>query len=119
MKTNSKIVFNEALSNAMFVRESGTPGSPGVVFLYGVGNSSGMWVKHMTGLAGYHCLAPDLPGFGRSNHLPWKSRFDTTDMIASSSRPGSLPEGSIWWVSPLAALWPTPCWLGAMTSWTG
>jgi pimeloyl-ACP methyl ester carboxylesterase len=37
----------------------------------------------MARLSGYHCLAPDLPGFGRSNHLEWRSRIDTTDRVAA------------------------------------
>jgi len=36
----------------------------------------------MAGLTGYHCLAPDLPGFGRSNRVPWRSRIDTTELVA-------------------------------------
>lgn len=66
----------------LYVRESGTPGSPAIVFLHGVGNSGGMWTAHMAGLTGYHCLAPDLPGFGRSNRVPWRSRIDTTELVA-------------------------------------
>jgi pimeloyl-ACP methyl ester carboxylesterase len=66
----------------LHVRESGTPGSPAILFLHGVGNSGRMWRKHMARLSAYHCLAPDLPGFGRSNHLEWWSRIDTTDRVA-------------------------------------
>ena len=66
----------------MYVHESGTPGSPAVVFLHGAGASGGMWREHMAKLAGFHCLAPDLPGFGRSNHLPFLSRTVTADLVA-------------------------------------
>jgi pimeloyl-ACP methyl ester carboxylesterase len=41
-----------------------------------------MWEQHMERLAGYHCLAPDLPGHGRSNHLPWTSLDDTAQQVA-------------------------------------
>lgn len=67
----------------MYVHESGTPGAPAVVFLQGAGASGRMWREHMASLAGrFHCLAPDLPGFGRSNHLPCRSRTETADLVA-------------------------------------
>lgn len=77
-----RITSADADPGAMHVRETGEPGSPAIVFLRGVGNSGGMWRRHMEGLADYHCLAPDLPGFGESNRLPWISRVDTTERVA-------------------------------------
>jgi pimeloyl-ACP methyl ester carboxylesterase len=65
----------------LYVHESGTPGAPAIVFLHADGASGGMWTQHMGRLAGYHCLAPDLPGHGRSNHLPWTSLEDTTQQV--------------------------------------
>jgi pimeloyl-ACP methyl ester carboxylesterase len=47
------------------------------VFLHPTAANGGMWEQHMGRLAGYHCLAPDLPGHGRSNQLPWTSLDDT------------------------------------------
>ena len=64
------------------VHESGAPGAPAVVFLHGAGASGLMWREHMARLAGFHCLAPDLPGFGRSNHLEFLSRAVTADLVA-------------------------------------
>ena len=66
----------------MYVHESGTPGSPAVVFLHGAGASGLMWREHMAKLAGFQCLAPDLPGFGRSNHRACLSRAVTADLVA-------------------------------------
>lgn len=66
----------------MYVHESGTPGSPAVVFLHGAGGSGRMWREHMATLAGFHCLAPDLPGFGRSNRLAPASRIETASLVA-------------------------------------
>jgi pimeloyl-ACP methyl ester carboxylesterase len=67
----------------MYVHESGAQGSPTVVFLHGAGASGLMWRDHLARLAdGFHCLAPDLPGFGRSNHLPFVSRAVTADLVA-------------------------------------
>ena len=65
------------------VYESGDPASPAVVFVHGGGPSGRMWRRHMDRLAGgFHCLAPDLPGFGRSNHLPSISLARTADLVA-------------------------------------
>lgn len=36
----------------------------------------------MAGLPEYHCLAPDLPGHGRSRPVLWKSRRQTTQLVA-------------------------------------
>ena len=65
----------------LYVHESGTPGAPAIVFLHADGASGRMWDRHMRRLAGYHCLAPDLPGHGRSNQLPWTSLDDTTQQV--------------------------------------
>ena len=46
----------------MHVEESGTPGSPAIVFIHGAGQSSREWQEHMRRLSELHCLAPDLPG---------------------------------------------------------
>ena len=67
----------------LHVHESGTPGSAAIVFLHGDAATGGMWDQHMERLAGYHCLAPDLPGHGRSNHLPWPSLDDTAQRVAA------------------------------------
>ncbi len=67
----------------VYVHESGTPGSPAVVFIHGGGPSAPMWRDHMNELAGeFHCLAPDLPGFGRSNRLKPISLEQTADLVA-------------------------------------
>ena len=74
---------DRATTGSMYVHESGTPGSPAVVFLQGAGASGRMWREHMASLAGrFHCLAPDLPGFGRSNRLAPLSRTETADLVA-------------------------------------
>lgn len=76
----------------MHLRESGTSGSPAVVFLHGVGNSGRMWKGHMAEMSGFHCLAPDLPGFGDSNQLAWTSRTDISDRVAALIR-SAIPGG--------------------------
>lgn len=72
-----------ATDTRMCVHESGTPGSPAVVFLHGAGASGRMWREHTARLAGrFHCLAPDLPGFGRSNQLASASVIESADLVA-------------------------------------
>jgi pimeloyl-ACP methyl ester carboxylesterase len=66
----------------MYVHESGTPGSPAIVFVHGMGQSGRIWRGHMEKLSGFHCLAPDLPGFGRSNRLPPASLTETVDLVS-------------------------------------
>jgi pimeloyl-ACP methyl ester carboxylesterase len=68
----------------VYIHESGTPGSPAIVFVHGGGPSGPMWRDHMERLAGeFHCLAPDLPGFGRSNRLAPISLSQTADLVAA------------------------------------
>jgi pimeloyl-ACP methyl ester carboxylesterase len=54
----------------MYVVESGDPGSPAILFIHGAGQSGREWAGHMARLQGFHCLAPDLPGHGRSGRVP-------------------------------------------------
>jgi pimeloyl-ACP methyl ester carboxylesterase len=66
----------------LFIRESGPHDAPAVVFLHGVGNTGAMWRRHMDALAGHHCVAPDLPGHGRSRSVEWESREETARCVA-------------------------------------
>lgn len=66
----------------MYVHESGRQGSPAIVFLHGAGQSGREWRNHMASLTSFHCLAPDLPGHGRSNHLPLPSNERLVDLVA-------------------------------------
>ncbi len=71
------------MATDMYVHESGSPGSPAVVFLHGAGASGLMWRQHMARLGDrFHCLAPDLPGFGRSKRLAPLTVDETADLIA-------------------------------------
>jgi pimeloyl-ACP methyl ester carboxylesterase len=67
----------------VYVLESGAPGMPAILFLHGAGASGRMWRHHTTRLADrFRCLAPDLPGFGRSNHLAPASLDESVDLAA-------------------------------------
>jgi pimeloyl-ACP methyl ester carboxylesterase len=68
----------------VYVHESGTPDRPAIVFVHGGGPSGRMWRFHQDRLAArFHCLAPDLPGFGRSNRLEPLSLSETADLVAA------------------------------------
>jgi pimeloyl-ACP methyl ester carboxylesterase len=65
----------------MFIHESGSPERQTIVFLHGNGANGSMWKTHMAQMADYHCLAPDFPGFARSEGQEWISLAATTDEI--------------------------------------
>ena len=67
---------------SMYVAESGMAGSPAILFIHGMGQSGRIWQGHMAKLIDFHCLAPDLPGFGRSNHLAPASHERITALLA-------------------------------------
>jgi pimeloyl-ACP methyl ester carboxylesterase len=50
----------------LFVRESGPVGAPAIVFLHGGKMSSWSWEPVVQRMQRYHCLAPDLPQYGKS-----------------------------------------------------
>ncbi len=50
----------------LFVRESGPVGAPAIVFLHGGDMSGWSWEPVVERMQRYHCLAPDLPQYGKS-----------------------------------------------------
>jgi pimeloyl-ACP methyl ester carboxylesterase len=70
----------------MFVHESGPVDGPAIVFLHGNGVNGTMWKAHMDRLTAYHCLAPDFPGFGRSNGEEWVSLDHTACQVVEVIR---------------------------------
>ena len=68
--------------NGLAVHESGPIGAPALVFLHGVGTDASMWTREIALLTDYHCLAPDLPGHGRSADLSWTSLADVAGQVA-------------------------------------
>jgi pimeloyl-ACP methyl ester carboxylesterase len=71
---------------SLYVEETGTSGTPSIVFLHGIGASGWMWEKQITALADFHCLNVDLPGHGKSNQVEWVSLADTADRVAAIIR---------------------------------
>lgn len=57
----------------LYTHESGQTGAPLIVLLHGSPLSGRMWEPQLELLAGdFHCLAPDLPGHGRSASQSFK-----------------------------------------------
>jgi pimeloyl-ACP methyl ester carboxylesterase len=50
----------------LFVRESGSPGAPVIVFLHGAERSGESWRPVVDRMQHYRCLVPDLPHHGES-----------------------------------------------------
>jgi pimeloyl-ACP methyl ester carboxylesterase len=62
----------------VFYREAGTPGKPKLLLLHGFPTSSHMFRGLIPLLADdFHIVAPDLPGFGRSD-MPAREKFSYT-----------------------------------------
>jgi pimeloyl-ACP methyl ester carboxylesterase len=66
----------EAMWSEIFYREAGSPGEPTLLLLHGFPSSSAQYDRLMQRLAGYHVIAPDYPGFGRSAPLEGTTTFD-------------------------------------------
>ena len=58
-------------------------GGESVVFLHSIGTSGWIWGDQQQALSDYDCIIPDLPGFGRNNHIPWVSIKETARVIAT------------------------------------
>jgi pimeloyl-ACP methyl ester carboxylesterase len=63
----------------MYIHESGSRKNPMILFLHADGSTGLMWQKHFAALSNYYCVAPDMRGFGKSNHTPWTTLDRTTE----------------------------------------
>ena len=67
----------------MYLQEVGNPENETILFLHGGDVAGWMWTPQVeTFKEQYHCLVPDLPGFGQSNQIPWQSFTDTAEQLA-------------------------------------
>lgn len=67
----------------LYVYESGKQHDKTIVFLHGSGSNSNMWLKHIVALDNtFHCIAPDFPGHGKSNHIEWSDLDEVADVVA-------------------------------------
>lgn len=66
----------------MYIYESGTENKESILFLHGGDVAGWMWTPQVAMLQdNYHCIVPDLPGYGRSNQQPWQSFTDTAQQL--------------------------------------
>lgn len=70
----------------LHVSASGTRSAPTILFLHGIGAAGWMWGRQIAALPDFRCLTVDLPGHGRSNHIPWISFAETADHVANLIR---------------------------------
>ncbi len=85
--------MNDLLKDSpLYVRQSGNPAGPTVVFLHAIATSGWMWHRQAELLPDFNCLIPDLPGHGQSNRLSWNSLADTAKRVRDVIRRGS-PSG--------------------------
>ena len=66
---------------ALHFETHGDPSGPTLFFLHALGTSSWMWHQQMELLSDFNCVVPDLPGHGKSNHVPWQSFSATAQLI--------------------------------------
>ena len=58
-------------NSCLFTHESGSEKERTILFLHAGGLSGQSWLPVMERLPEFHCLAPDLPGQGRSRAIPF------------------------------------------------
>lgn len=57
-------------------------GQESILFIHGIGASSWMWWQQLPAFSDYKIITVDLPGHGKSAHIPWTSLAATADLIA-------------------------------------
>ena len=72
--------FNHA-THTLYLHESGKKQNPVIIFLHGVGASGLMWESHMRALSNYYCIAPDMPGHGKSVDVEWSALSEMTEYV--------------------------------------
>ncbi len=73
-------------STELYIRETGANDAPAILFLHGSPLSSQMWEPQLSQLTEYHCIAPDLPGHGKSSGIPLTDMRSITDALAGLVR---------------------------------
>lgn len=74
----------------LYVQETGTAQATSLVFLHGMLTGGWMWQQQIQGLREFHCLVPDLPEHGSSQHVAWRSIEDSACQVADLIRQRSL-----------------------------
>lgn len=76
----------------MHMTRAGSSAGEPVVLLHGAMVAGWMWTQQVDDLREYHCLVPDLPGFGLSSDDGWFGLADTADRVAAMIR-AETPDG--------------------------
>jgi pimeloyl-ACP methyl ester carboxylesterase len=79
-KNEDSIIADSSLllrSDSIFLIDRGE--GPPIFFIHGNPDSADVWLPLIDRLQGYRCIAPDLPGFGRST-LPKGFRFSLPEL---------------------------------------
>ena len=75
--TNIRYRSTDVDGTSIFYREAGSPGAPKLLLLHGFPSAGHMFRDLVPLLADrYHIIAPDLPGFGKSDMLKGGSTFE-------------------------------------------
>src|SRR6266700_1932563 len=69
-------------SMPLYVHRAGRADAASIVFLHGLGLSGAMWQPQFQRLPDYQCLAPDLPGHGKSADLGPLTLKDASRQVA-------------------------------------
>lgn len=80
---NSGVASLIMTSTPLYVEKSGNPSGPTIIFLHAIGTSGWMWQEQVELLTNFNCVVPDLPGHGKSNHVPWHSFSDTARLVTN------------------------------------
>ena len=80
----------------LYFRENASRGEKAIVFVHGGGISGRLWQPTLEALPEYHCLAPDLPGFGKSSHITPFSSENAVEGLAHLIRV-NVPSGHARW----------------------
>ena len=65
----------------MYIHKTQNCNDPMILFLHADGSDAQMWKKHFEAFTNYYCVAPDFPGFGKSNGIRWTSIDQVTDEV--------------------------------------
>ena len=73
-------------AGALHVESEGPADAPTIVLLHGGSVSGWMWTPQRDALDEFHRLVPDLPGYGGSRDIPWRTIVETADRVADVIR---------------------------------
>ncbi|MGD1855204.1 MAG: alpha/beta fold hydrolase [Leptolyngbyaceae cyanobacterium] len=65
----------------LHIEHYGSSSGPTIIFLHALGTSGWMWHQPVAALSDFNCVVPDLPGHGKSSHIPWQSFSETARLI--------------------------------------